>query len=190
MSVSRPTCPACDADLVLTHTGTFDSWACPAGHGIAMTLTEGYERLQEDELTGLWALARRAAAVPAARRSPISGRPMVAVEVPWDGDEVPDGATGDGPDLGSVWLDVDLDEQVVWLDSGELEVFPADLADPEPSPEELAKVEEIRAAFGQRVVEAEHSRQAQDLSERVYRRVVAHRGLSRVLTEVGSLGRR
>lgn len=190
MSVSQPTCPACDAALVLTHTGTFDSWACPAAHGLAMTLSEGYERLQEDELSTLWSLARHAEPGPASRRSPISGKPMVAVEVPWDTDEVPEGVPGDGPNLGSVWVDVDLDEQLVWLDSGELDAFPADRPDPEPSADELARVEEIRSAFGQQLVESAHAREAQGLTERIYRRVASNPGLSRVLTEVGSLGRR
>lgn len=190
MSVSQPTCPSCGEALVLTHTGSFDSWACPTGHGVAMSLTEGYERLQEDELSTLWSLARHAEPGPAARRSPITGRPMVAVEVPWDDDETAEGAVGDGTNPGSVWLDVDLDEQIVWLDAGELDMFPADRPDPEPSPEEVAKVAEIRAAFGQQVVEAEHAREARGLTEVVYRRIAAHRGLSRVLTEVGSLGRR
>lgn len=190
MSLATPTCPVCATALVLTNSATFDSWVCREGHGLAMTLSEGYERMQEDELSLLWKLARTAPGGAATRRSPMTGRPMTAVEVPWDLDEVPEGEPGDGANVGSIWVDVDLDEQLIWLDAGELERFPADLPDSEPAAEELARIDEIRAVFGEAIVDADESRQAHDISERICRKVAAHKGLSRVLTGVGSLGRR
>ncbi len=36
-------CPTCNASLQLTPHGSFDSWICPAGHGLAATLSELYE---------------------------------------------------------------------------------------------------------------------------------------------------
>lgn len=190
MSLSAPECPVCAGALILTHRGTFDSWVCPQAHGLAVTLSEAYERLQEDELATLWSLARAASPGPAARRSPTTGRPMVAVEVPYDADEAAEGEAGDGPAAGSVWVDVDPEDQVIWFDAGELEQFPADLADPEPSPAELAAEESIRVAFGEQVAAAAADRGAGRLTERIYRRVARHAGLARALTEVGSLGRR
>ena len=43
-----PRCPACGVDLGLGSSGQLDRWSCPSGHGLAMTLSESYERLQED----------------------------------------------------------------------------------------------------------------------------------------------
>jgi hypothetical protein len=174
----------------LTHQGALDSWVCPAGHGLALTLSETYEWAQEDELGRLWQLATSATPGPSARRSPTTGRPMVCVQVPYDGDEAEEGASGDQPDAGSVWLDVDVEDQVIWFDAAELDALPRDLPDPAPTGEELAAVAKIRSAFGQSLLDADEARSHADLTERIYRRIAADRGLTRVLTEVGSLGRR
>ena len=54
MSLDQPTCPTCAGALVLTTSGELDTWNCGAGHGLGMTLSEGYGRVQEDELHELW----------------------------------------------------------------------------------------------------------------------------------------
>jgi Zn-finger nucleic acid-binding protein len=188
--MSTPICPSCGTALVLTHEGDFDSWACPGGHGCAATQTESYERLQEDELHHLWQLARQASATAAARRCPICEAGMVSIEVGVDDDEIEEGAEGDGPDQGPVWLDVCLPCELLWFDAGELNSFPADQPDPEPTQAELDGVAKIRATFGQAIVDAENDREAVQITEHVYRRIARHKGLTHLLTEVGSLGRR
>jgi Zn-finger nucleic acid-binding protein len=189
MSLSTPICPSCGTALVLTHEGDFNSWACPAGHGCAATQTEAYERLQEDELHHLWQLAREATPTTDARRCPICEAGMVSIEVPADEDEVEEGAPGDGPDKGSIWIDVCLDCELLWFDAGELNSFPADQPDPEPTQAELDGVAKIRETFGQGIVDAENSREDAQLTEHIYRRIARHKGLTHLLTEVGSLGR-
>ena len=190
MSLSHPSCPSCGGDLTLTHSGSLDTWVCPAGHGLAMTLTESDGRLQEDEISSLWQRARAAVPTGAGRPSPTTGTPMVSIEVPYDDDEAVDGAPGDGPDRGSVWLDVDVSDQVIWFDASELESLPEDLADPEPSPESIAALAKIRETFGTALVDAAATRDDADVAERIYRRIATHPGLTHALTEVGSLGRR
>jgi hypothetical protein len=49
-----PKCPECGADLKLGPSGKLDAWSCPAGHGIALTLSEAYERLEDDEIHAIW----------------------------------------------------------------------------------------------------------------------------------------
>ena len=63
-------CPICRAALELTPHGEFDSWICPAGHGRAATLSELYERAQEDEIHRLWALAKASWVAGRARDRP------------------------------------------------------------------------------------------------------------------------
>jgi Zn-finger nucleic acid-binding protein len=190
MSLSVPVCPSCGEALTLTHQGQLDTWVCPAGHGLGATLSEAYDVVQEDELAVLWQLARQATPSNSARRCPICEQPMVSVEVPYDTDEAEEGASGDLDPIGSVWVDVCEDDQLIWFDAGELQAFPTDLADPEPSAAELEGAEKIRAAFGQSIVESSRARESGQLTERIYQRIARHKGLTRALTEVGSLGRR
>lgn len=50
---AAPKCPQCGAELKLGASGRLDAWACPAGHGVGFTLSEAYERVQEDEISSL-----------------------------------------------------------------------------------------------------------------------------------------
>lgn len=181
--VSMPHCPVCGVELQLGSSGRLDRWSCTAGHGLAMTLSESYERLQEDEIGRLWQLARDAAPGPLA--SPFDGMPMRRFALPYDDDETPEGEPGDGSDLGTVEIDVDVANQFIWFDAGELDELPVDLPDAEPSPEELAKVAEIAGQFGDGIEAAAHDRDADDLSERLYRRVARHPGALDTLDRVG-----
>jgi Zn-finger nucleic acid-binding protein len=181
--VTMPRCPVCGVELQLGSSGSLDRWSCTAGHGLAMTLSETYEALQEDEIGRLWALAREAA--PGPLPSPFDGTPMKRFVLPYDDDEVPEGEPGDGPDVGSVEIDVDVANQFVWFDAGELEELPVDLPDPEPSAAELEKVAEIAAQFGAGVEEAARRRDAGDVTERFYRRVARNPGALSTLDRVG-----
>ncbi len=182
-SVTLPRCPVCGEQLRLGSSGELDSWSCPAGHGLAMTLSESHGRLQDDEVADLWQLAR--AAEPGPLASPFGRRQMVRVSLPYDADEVPTGTPGDGDDLGTVELDVDVEEQFIWFDAGELDRLPDDLADAEPSADELAREAELRARFGADVAAALDARDDREISERIYQRLAKRPGLVKALDDVG-----
>jgi Zn-finger nucleic acid-binding protein len=169
---SSPICPTCRAALQLTHHDTFDSWVCPNGHGLAATLSELYERAQEDEIHALWAQAKAAwvAAEPTTGRAcPMCERLMVSIAVGTDQDEVDEGRPGDGPSTSEVPIDVCVVDQVVWFDVAELELLPADLPDPQPTPEQAAAVADIARRFGDEIVEADAARVG--LTTRMLRRL-------------------
>ncbi|HET7490171.1 MAG TPA: zf-TFIIB domain-containing protein [Acidimicrobiales bacterium] len=167
MSTPTATCPTCSGPLTLTASGQLDTWVCPAGHGAGMTVTEAHGRLQEDEISQLWQKAR--AAGPGPRACPSCGRPMGQFDVSYDPDEVPEGQPGDTADTGAAPLDVCAECQFLWFDAGELEQFPDDLPDPEPTPAQQEALERIRRAFGEGIVAAAHEREGHQLTERVYR---------------------
>ncbi len=181
--ISIPHCPVCGTGLQLGTTGSFAHWTCTAGHGLAMTLTESYERLQEDEIAELWQLARTAP--PGPLPSPFGGPPMVRISVPVDPDEVPQGQAGDVEDTATVVVDVDVENQFIWLDAGELDEFPEDLPDAPPSPDVLAKESEIVDRFGAEIEAETEERQSHELTERLYRRVAHHPGALSALDAVG-----
>ncbi|MGI8756533.1 MAG: hypothetical protein ACR2MB_11855 [Acidimicrobiales bacterium] len=140
-------CPTCTTLLTLTSHGSFDSWVCPKGHGLAATLSELYERAQEDEVHRLWELVRHTSAGTEASPCPMCTRPMVSVTVPTDEDEAAEGQPGDTPDTGEVAVEVCAADEVIWFDAGELEGFPADLPDAQPTPEQEAAVATIARTF-------------------------------------------
>ena len=188
-AVTVPRCPDCAADLVLggdpsvNGPGWFDHWSCPAGHGLAMTLSESYERLQSDEIGQIWSRAR--AAAPGSRPSPFTGTPMAQVTIGADADEAPEGDAGDGATTATVVVDVDVDNQFIWLDAGELDEFPEDLPDAPVPAEVLATEHEIVARFGQAYEDAVEDRESRELTERLYRRVARHPGALRALDSIG-----
>ena len=181
--VSMPHCPLCGVQLELGSSGELDRWSCPAGHGLAMTLSETYERMQEDEIGLLWKLARDAA--PGPLGSPFDKTPMKRVVLPYDDDELPEGEPGDGPNTGSVHLDVDVANQFVWFDAGELDELPHDLPDPEPSAEELARIDQIVDQFSADIEGAARAREASTVTGRLYRRVARDPEALRTLDRVG-----
>jgi Zn-finger nucleic acid-binding protein len=181
--VSMPHCPICGVELQLGSSGTLDHWSCPAGHGLAMTLSESYERLQEDEIAQMWQKAR--AAGPGPLPSPFTGVAMARVEIEADADEVPEGEPGDGPGTGTVVVDVDVENEFIWFDAGELDELPVDLPDAPPTPEQLAAEAEITARFGAGIEAAADERESRELSERLYRRVANHPGALQALDSVG-----
>ncbi len=161
-----------------------DSWSCPAGHGLAMTLSETYGVLQDDEISTLWQTARRSPTGPLA--SPFDpNRAMVRFSIGYDSDEVPEGKSGDGPDEGTVELDVDVEQQFIWFDAGELERFPIDLPNAEPTAEELERLARIREQFAADVGAAMDGRDDHELSERLYQGIARRPGVVDTLDRVG-----
>jgi hypothetical protein len=110
---------------------------------------------------------------------------MARFALPYDDDEVAEGEPGDGPDPGSVHIDVDVTNQFIWFDAGELDELPVDRPDPEPSAEELAKVAEIAAQFGAEIEAAAREEQDEELTERLYRRIARNPGALSTLDKVG-----
>lgn len=139
-------CPVCRASLQLTHHGSFDSWVCPAGHGLAATLSELYGRAQQDEIHQLWQLAGQAPV--GERRCPMCERAMATVTAPFDADELDEGTPGDGPATGEVPVDVCVADEVIWFDTAELDALPADLPDPQPTAEQEAALAAAIDNFG------------------------------------------
>jgi Zn-finger nucleic acid-binding protein len=162
-------CPDCSASLALTNHGTFDAWVCPAGHGLAATLSEVYERAQEDDLATLWRAARAAVPGSGHRACPMCQQRMVAVDAAVDPDEAKEGEPGDGPATHEVPVDVCVRDQVIWFDVDELEAMPADLPEPAPTAEHEAALQDIRSAWGESLEAAGAGRA--DLADRVLARV-------------------
>lgn len=150
-------CPICKASLQLTPDGEFNSWVCPAGHGRAATLSELYERMQEDEIHRLWSLAKASwvASEPVTGRAcPMCDRLMVTITVPTDVDEVDEGQPGDGADTGLETVDACVVDEVIWFEEGEIDEFPADLPDAQPTAAEDAALATIRRDFATSLDEA------------------------------------
>ncbi|MGN6695485.1 MAG: hypothetical protein ACTHN0_15010 [Aquihabitans sp.] len=166
-------CPTCRAALQLTNHDTFDSWICPNGHGLAATLSELYERAQEDEIHALWAQAKASwvAAEPTTGKAcPMCERLMVSIVVGTDADEVDEGKPGDGANTGEVPVDVCVVDQVIWFDVSELELLPADLPDPQPTAEQEAAVQDIARRFADDVAAVQQDR-AIGFTDRLLRRL-------------------
>ena len=181
--VTMPHCPHCGRELALGSSGTVDHWSCPELHGLAMTLSESHGRLQPDEISKLWQSARTGDAGPLP--SPFDGRPMVRVQLTFDDDELAEGADGDTPDRGTVELDVDIENQFIWFDTGELEELPADREDAPPSPEEEAALARISRQFSRDIGEALEERDDDEWSERVYQHIARRPGLTHTLDRIG-----
>jgi Zn-finger nucleic acid-binding protein len=144
-TIPDPSCPTCHAVLALGAVGGANVWSCPNGHGVACTLTAAYGRLQEDEIKKIWHQSESASAGP--RSCPMCGKPMVQVTAGVDADESADGDAGDGADIATVAVDVCRDDEVFWLDTGELDEFPQDVPTPQPSEQDLKNMEAVRQTF-------------------------------------------
>lgn len=156
-------CPQCRTTLAAVAYGDFDTWECKDGHGVGITLTEAYGHFQEDEIRAIWQAAK--SAPQSSLRSPALGQPMVAVTVAVDDDEV-EGSPAGGSRL--VTLDVAPDEQFLWFHVVDFKAMPADLPNPAPSADELAKLEQIRAQ-SREAIAADTRRQETPESEFGYR---------------------
>ena len=181
VSNATPFCPVCGSALALSKDGEFNPWVCPNGHGLAATTSEAYEKAQEDELDLLWALAKKAA--PGTRACPMCEQPMVVVDLAWDGDEVSEGRPGDGPDEGHESLDVCVRDEVVWFDAGELDALPADLADAEPTAEQMAQIKQAADALADEIVAGERAEEDHTITGWITNRVLSRSRTARRMVE-------
>ena len=132
-------CPECRTPLRRVSDGELDTWQCPHGHGVGLTLNEFHEAFQDDEVDAIW---NASADAPASKlKSPLLGKPMVAVTVLVDDDEI---VGNEGPGARFVTLDVCRDEQFLWFEVVDFENMPADLPNPGPTAEDLARMESVR----------------------------------------------
>jgi Zn-finger nucleic acid-binding protein len=149
--LAPPKCAQCGAELKLGASGQLDAWTCPAGHGVGFTLSEAYGRIQDDELSKIWHDSEQGS--PGKHACPMCAVPMVNVSVAVDADESADGEPGDQPDSAQVSLEVCREDQFIWFDPGDLDAFPQDLRNAEPSAEELGQIARIRKDFDQSIDE-------------------------------------
>jgi hypothetical protein len=173
----------CGAGLALGRSGDLDHWTCPAGHGLAITLSEAYGHVQDDEIHQVWQEAR--AGSPGELPSPFGGPNMVRVTLDFDSDEVDEGEAGDGPTEGTVVIDVDVDNQFLWFDAGEIDELPFDVENAPPTAEQLAAEQEITTRFGAEIEAAADEREGREISEQLYRRVARHPGMLKTLDSIG-----
>ena len=151
-SIDSPTCPGCQAVLVLGAEGRETFWSCPNGHGAACTMTAAYGQMQEDEIRSIWQASAGGEAGTCA--CPICGNPMVTVSAGVDADEADAGAPGDGPDTATVTVEVCREDELFWLDAGVIPQLPKDIPNPEPAPDDESKVQAVRQTFAAGLDEA------------------------------------
>jgi Zn-finger nucleic acid-binding protein len=130
---------------VLGANGQEAFWSCPNGHGVACTVTAAYGRVQEDEIARIWHGSEQADT--GSRACPMCGKPMVEVTAGVDADEAKEGDPGDQADTATVKVDVCREDEVFWLDAGELDQLPQDSPDAPPSEQELRNIEAVRQTF-------------------------------------------
>lgn len=165
-----PKCPQCGVELKLSSTGELDFWSCPAGHGLGFTLSEAYERLQNEEIRKIW---RESQGAPAGKYAcPMCGRQMVTLTVGVD-------SKGDSERAA---LDVCREDELFWFDAGELEEFPQHVPDPGPTPEEQKKIDLLMSSFDKELAEGLEAEANRSLLERLTNRLIRrHPGFVHVL---------
>jgi hypothetical protein len=144
-SPDSPTCPTCQAVLVLGANGYDTFWSCPNGHGAACTMTAAYGHVQEDEIKAIWQGSKDAA--PGERSCPMCGTPMVDVSVGVDADEAVAGQPGDGADTVKAGIAVCREDELFWLDATVVGQLPKDIPNAEPPPVDEHALEAVRATF-------------------------------------------
>jgi hypothetical protein len=144
-SPDSPTCPTCQAVLVLGANGYDTFWSCPNGHGAACTMTAAYGHVQEDEIQAIWQGSKDAAA--GERPCPMCGAPMVDVSVGVDADEATAGQPGDGTGTVTARIAVCREDELFWLDATVIGQLPKDVPNPAPSPVDEHALEAVRATF-------------------------------------------
>ena len=159
-----PKCPQCGVELRLGPSGKLNAWSCPAGHGVGFTLSEAYERLEDDEIHAIWKASETAA--PGRHACPMCSQPMASVTV----------GVGD-PGSAQETLDVCREDQFIWFDAGELDEFPQHHDASPLSADELAKIQQIRESFDHDHDNARVAEESEGVLDRFANHVVrAHPG--------------
>ena len=110
-------------------------------------------------------------------KSPVLGRDMRRIEISVDSDEEEGNR---GPGAFQMELDVNVDEQFIWFDSGELERMPDDIPNPPLSEEERKQIAEISQQFGDSIMAAYHKRENESLDGKLLNFVASHKRMRRV----------
>lgn len=134
-------CPSCHAELVLGGNGPGGFWVCPNSHGMACTMTAAYGRVSDEEIRAIWHGSEHG--WPSSRACPMCARPMVTVDV---------SADSDAPE--KVTVDVCREDEVFWLDAGELDELPRNAPESGPSEQEQRNLELVRREFDEGLDEA------------------------------------
>lgn len=169
-------CPQCRAPLIkATQENGIDCWACPSQDGFAITLSEAWGHLQDDEVKAIWKAAKTGQ--PSPLKSPVLGTDMVRIEITVDDDEEEGNR---GPGAFQIELDVSVDEQFIWFDAGELERMPDDLPNTAISVDERRRLDEIARQFGDSIVANYQNRENESLDGKLLNFVASHKRMQRV----------
>jgi Zn-finger nucleic acid-binding protein len=169
-SPETPICPSCQTPLALGANGLTGFWSCPNGHGAACTVTAAYGHVQDEEIRAIWQAS--AQGQPGSRACPMCGRPMVEVSV--------DAATAAGAQAAKVAVDVCRDDELFWLDAGEVDQLPKSAPAAAPSVEEEQNFAAIRKSFDDAVDEGireQHHGLFDRMTDRIAERHPAFPGL-------------
>lgn len=173
-------CPRCGTTLIKgTQKNDIDGWACPNHHGVGITLSEAWGHLQDDEVRAIWRAAKKGR--PSALKSPAFGEDMVRIDISVDSDEE-DGNRG--PGAFQIELDVNVDEQFIWFDSGELEQMPDDIPNPQMGEEERKHIEEISQQFGDSIMANYHKREDESLDGKFYNFIASHKRMKQLVEAI------
>lgn len=181
MSETPYVCPKCRFALMPVHVGRLDTWECKEGHGIAISLSESYGHLQEDEISAIWRAAGSGKAT--GLKSPLLGKPMIAIEVLVDDDE----GDHEGQNARMVALSVAPEEQFLWFAVADFKSMPADLPNPGASDSERAAQHQLAEQSRQAVARDLDSREddLDRLATRFGTRVAALTAADRVMRWLG-----
>jgi Zn-finger nucleic acid-binding protein len=133
-SPESPICPSCQAPLALGANGLTGFWSCPNGHGVACTVTAAYGHVDEAEIRAIW--QGSASATPGSHSCPMCGHPMVEVA-----------AAAASAGAAAVPVDVCRDDELFWLDAGEVDQLPKDTPDAPLTAEQEHDLAAIRQTF-------------------------------------------
>ena len=145
-SPDSPTCPTCQALLVLGANGYDTFWSCPNGHGAACTMTAAYGHVQEDEIKGIWQGSKDAAA-PASVPARCAARPWSTSASLWMPTRPGPVEPGDRAGAVTATIAVCREDELFWLDATVIGQLPKDIPNPAPAPVDEHALEAVRATF-------------------------------------------